>query len=149
MKIEEEFARQDAERSERVAASVYATEVDRIKAHAAGGPSRIVLEEKVKQEFAKRDNRGKPELSQLMHFDLEWLARHCEAGRYKYPDSEPGVPNWTLGGKPDQEYIDSMLRHIQSFVQGSEFDEETGTHHLAAVAWNALALLTNNRKMDI
>ena len=95
---------------------------------------------------AKRYNEGKPEISQLMHFDLEWLADHMQAGRDKYPDTEEGTPNWKLGGKPDQEYLDSMSRHLAAFVRGEEFDPELGTHHLAAVAWNALALLTCNRE---
>ena len=94
---------------------------------------------------AKRDNAGKSELAELFHFDLEWLADHCTAGRLKYPDSTPGVPNWTLGGKPDEEYTNAIARHLAKFVRGEEMDEELGTHHLAAVAWNALALLTCNR----
>jgi len=96
---------------------------------------------------ALRYNDGKPDLEQVMWFDLSYLAEHCAVGRTKYPD-RGGKPNWTLGGKPDSEYVNSMLRHIAAFVQGEELDSETSTHHMAAVAWNALALLTNNRKAD-
>ncbi len=94
---------------------------------------------------ALRDNAGKPELGEVFWFRLEWLAEHCAAGRLKYPDTDEGIPNWTLGGKPDQEYTDAAARHLAAFVRGEEWDSETGTHHLAAVAWNALALLTCNR----
>lgn len=97
---------------------------------------------------ALRDNSGKPELSQVLHFDLEWLADHCAAGRAKYPDTSPGVPNWTLGGKPDQEYLDSASRHLAALVRGEEYDSELGTHHAAAITWNMLALLTCNRDWD-
>ena len=97
---------------------------------------------------ALRDNAGKPELSQVLWFDLRWLADHMAAGRSKYPDSSPGVPNWTLGGKPDQEYLDAASRHLSSLVRGEEYDGETHTHHAAAVMWNMAALLTNNRSYD-
>lgn len=94
---------------------------------------------------AARHNAGKPELSQVFHFHLEWLAAHCAAGRLKYPDASPGVPNWTLGGKPDQEYLDAATRHLALLMRGEEYDPELGTHHAAAVVWNMLALLTLNR----
>lgn len=97
---------------------------------------------------AARNNSGKPELSQLHHFDLEPLARHCSAGRQKYPDVD-GVPNWTLGGKPDSEYLDAAMRHLGHHQRGQFLDAETGTPHLAAVAWNALACLTNNHKSEV
>lgn len=94
---------------------------------------------------AERDNEGKPELSQIFHFEkgMEELAAHCSAGRAKYPDVD-GVPNWTLGGKPDQEYLDAATRHLGALVRGETHDPELGTHHAAAVAWNMLALLTLN-----
>jgi hypothetical protein len=94
---------------------------------------------------ALRHNEDKPHLSQLFWFErgLNELAAHCEAGRDKYPDVD-GAPNWTLGGKPDQEYLDSATRHLASLVRGDTHDVETGTHHAAAVAWNMLAMLTLN-----
>lgn len=97
---------------------------------------------------ALRYNEGKPELAELFHFDLRWLAAHTAAGRAKYPDAEPGVPNWTLGGKPDAEYLNSAARHLAALVQGEEYDPELGTHHAAAIAWNMLAMLTCNRSFD-
>lgn len=92
---------------------------------------------------AARANTGKPELSQLLHFRLEAVAAHTSAGRAKYPDVD-GVPNWKLGGKPDQEYLDAAVRHLTSCVQGEVYDSETRTFHAAAVAWNMLAMLTLN-----
>ena len=94
---------------------------------------------------ASRHNEGKPQLSQLHHFKagLEALAEHCTAGRGKYPDVD-GVPNWTLGGKPDSEYLDAAERHLGAIVRGETHDVETGTLHAAAVAWNMLALITLN-----
>ena len=99
---------------------------------------------------ASRHNEGKPELSQLFHFEkgLEALAAHCAAGRDKYPDVD-GVPNWTLGGKPDQEYLDAATRHLGAIVRGEVYDQETGTLHAAAVAWNMLALITLNHEGEV
>ena len=94
---------------------------------------------------AARETAGKPELAEVLHFDLRFLADHCTAGRLKYPDHD-GRPNWTLGGKPDAEYLNAATRHLAALVQGEEWDPELGTHHAAAVAWNMLVLLTNNRQ---
>lgn len=93
---------------------------------------------------ASRHNSGKPQLSQLHWFRLEALAEHCSRGREKYPDVD-GFPNWMLGGKPDEEYLDAIARHLAELVRGNTHDEELGTLHAAAIAWNALALITLNQ----
>ena len=95
---------------------------------------------------AKRYNEGKAPLAQVLWFKrgLEQLAWHMEAGRIKYTDVD-GVPNFMLGGKPDEEYTDAAMRHLMAFVNGEEIDAETGTEHLSAVVWNVFALQTLNR----
>lgn len=122
---------------------------------------------------ASRDNAGKPKLSELHWFGeaLVMLADHCERGRTKYPDvkvypsgtpvttdfpaqdeanytymggTERYVPNWTLGGKPDAEYLDAIERHLGKHVRGELYAEDMGTLHLIAIAWNALACVANN-----
>ena len=96
---------------------------------------------------ALRYNEDKPELSQVQFFGsaLGKLAVVMSQGRIKYPDAEPGVPNWTLGGKPDSEYLDSAMRHITTFIREGEFyDSETGAAHIAHAVWNLLALLELN-----
>jgi hypothetical protein len=35
-----------------------------------------------------------------------------------------------------------LLRHYEEFVKGADLDSESGLHHTAHVAWNALILLT-------
>lgn len=95
--------------------------------------------------LALRDNAGKaPLVTELAWFNWDYLADHCAAGRLKYPDVD-GKPNWTLGGKPDAEYLNAAGRHLQALGRGEEIDPETGTHHAAAVQWNMGALLTMNR----
>ena len=94
---------------------------------------------------ALRDNQNKPQL----HYPLtlgrgyEELARVFEKGAQKY---EPY--NYLKGGKPDQEYLDSALRHITEIVEGEHYDQETGCHHAAHAAWNLLALIHLNHHKD-
>ena len=96
---------------------------------------------------ALRDNSHKLDLAQTDLFDLDWLAVHMTAGRDKYPDDpDTGRPNWMKGGKPDAEYIGSMRRHLAELTRGDFYDDESETAHAAAIAWNALALLTLNHK---
>ena len=96
---------------------------------------------------ALRDNEGKAKLSQLLGFKraMVELARHTTQGRIKYPDTPDGKPNWSLGGKPDEEYLDAALRHITEVVCGNEVDPESGTEHISAAIWNLMALQTLNR----
>lgn len=101
---------------------------------------------------AARDNAAKPRLvSNLVWFKhaLEGLSAHMDAGRAKYPDveNEHGdlVPNFTLGGKPDAEYIDAIARHAFRIAEGEVYDPETGTKHTAAIMWNAAALDSLNQ----
>ena len=96
---------------------------------------------------AKRETKGKANLAQLLLFlpALQELAAHCDAGRVKYTDAAPGVPNWTLGGKPDEEYLNAALRHLGAIINGEEYDAELGTTHAAAVLWNLCAYVTCNK----
>jgi hypothetical protein len=97
-------------------------------------------------ETANRDNAGKPALSEVLYWPqalAEWAA-HAQAGRAKYPDAEPGVPNWTLGGKPDDEYLNAAMRHLSQMRKGEDYDAELGTTHAAAVIWNIATLVQCN-----
>lgn len=111
----------------------------------------LLPEESTQPVEAKRDNSHKCPLSEVHHFNLEPLAWHMHWNKRKYPDVvEDGVetPNWKLGGKPDREYLDAAQRHLDALVKGEVFDTDpkTGksTLHASAVAWNMLALISNN-----
>tara|TARA_R110000787_G_scaffold72080_1_gene160550 strand:- start:488 stop:943 length:456 start_codon:yes stop_codon:yes gene_type:complete len=90
---------------------------------------------------ALRYNDDKPELSELLQFGngLEALAKVMSQGGVKYEHR-----NWLRGGKPDQEYMDSAMRHLLSIAGGEHYDSDTGCTHAAHVAWNMLAMLRLN-----
>ena len=78
-----------------------------------------------------RDIRaGKGRFDLISPIALKRLARHYENGAVKYGDR-----NWEKG-QPLQSYMDSLIRHAYIFLAGDRSEE-----HLAAVAWNAFALI--------
>lgn len=73
----------------------------------------------------------------LLPPDALWaLAEHYGRGARKYEDR-----NWEKGYRYGLSY-GALQRHLNQWWGGEEIDEETGGHHLAAVAFHALALLT-------
>ena len=70
---------------------------------------------------------------------LEWvwaLVNVLDRGAQKYEDR-----NWERGMKWSRCW-GAMFRHAFKFAMGQRYDPETGCHHMAHVAWNALALMT-------
>lgn len=99
-----------------------------------GGVFTEVNDSGVRQEFdtgSVRDTReGKGRFDLLPPSAMKRLARHFENGAKKYGDR-----NWEKG-QPLTRYADSALRHLFAALDGA-VDED----HLAAVAWNVMALL--------
>jgi hypothetical protein len=62
------------------------------------------------------------------------LAEHYGKGAFKYEDR-----NWEKG-YPWSWSLDALERHLNAWLMGERHDPETGTHHLIAVAWHAIAL---------
>jgi len=93
------------------------------------------------QEFetgSKRDTRdGKGRFDLIPSYALTRLARHYENGAKKYGDR-----NWERG-QPLARYLDSMIRHAYKFLGGSQEED-----HLAAVAWNALAYIETEHRIE-
>jgi dATP/dGTP diphosphohydrolase len=87
-----------------------------------------------REEFrtgAKRDVReGKGRYDLISTFGLKRLALLYERGCIKY-----GPNNWTKG-MPFMRVLDSLLRHANQYLQGEPIED-----HLAAIAWNAFALI--------
>lgn len=87
------------------------------------------------KDQALRYNKGKPMLGLIdAEFEKE-LGKVLTAGAAKYAKE-----NWRKG-LPWSEVVDSMKRHINSFVAGEDKDPETDCHHMAHVACNAMFLV--------
>jgi hypothetical protein len=66
--------------------------------------------------------------------------RVAEFGATKYaPD------NWRKG-LPISQLSGSLQRHLWAYMEGEEFDSESGLSHLDHVLWNAVALVYNRDK---
>jgi hypothetical protein len=77
---------------------------------------------------------------------LAEVARHYGVGASKYKER-----NWEKGYAWSLSYA-ALQRHANAFWGGESYDEESNTHHLAAVVFHALALMeyeeTNMEKDD-
>ena len=95
-----------------------------------------------RQEFptgSRRDtNKGKGRFDLMPAYALKRLAQHYENGAVKYGDR-----NWEKG-QPLGRYMDSAIRHAYAYLNGSK-DED----HLAAVAWNALAIIETEHRIEM
>lgn len=77
---------------------------------------------------------GKTDFTSLLFGPMlkRWAA-HLTKGRIKYPDPEPGVPNWTLA-EGRAEWVrarESLMRHFFQYLDGDQ-DED----HAAAIFFN-------------
>lgn len=81
-----------------------------------------------------RFDQGKLRFDLLPHDGISELARVYTKGAEKYADR-----NWEKGMHWSR-VLGSLLRHTFKFMAGETHDPETGCHHMAMVAWNALAL---------
>jgi hypothetical protein len=93
-----------------------------------------------RQEFdtgARRDTQeGKPRFGLIPPYPLYRLAMHYTNGADKY-----GENNWTKG-IPCSRTWESLERHVQAFKDGDDSED-----HLAAIAWNAFALMWYIKRM--
>ena len=84
--------------------------------------------------------------SKLARFDLlpaealEALAEHYGRGARKYADR-----NWEAGYAWGLSFA-ALMRHAWAWWRGEDTDAETGSSHLIAVAWHALALYTFQKR---
>ena len=83
----------------------------------------------------KKDD-GKPRFELLPPEPLFGLAELYAFGARKYADR-----GWEKGMSWSR-IFGAMMRHAWKWMRGEDFDDETGAHHMIAVAWNAFALYT-------
>lgn len=108
-------------------------------------PAYETLDSGKRQEFdtgAKRDTQdGKPRYDLVPIASLKRLAELYARGSEKYSEG-----NW-VKGMPYSRIYSSMYRHMIQWAEG-----DTSEDHLAAVAWNAFALMhfdsTNRTELD-
>lgn len=94
-----------------------------------------------RQEFntgSIRDTQdGKPRYDLITPLGLKRLAMHYANGARKY-----GEWNYTKG-QPNSRYLASLLRHAYAYAEGDRSED-----HIAAVAWNALAIAHNEEAIE-
>lgn len=90
----------------------------------------------------KNETTGGEKSQKLARFDLVpadamiQVAEHYGKGARKYADH-----NWRLGYNWSLS-LGALERHLNEFKAGRDFDDETGSNHMAAVVFHALSLLT-------
>lgn len=87
-----------------------------------------------------RFNDGKPRYDLLPPDALDALADHYRKGAEKYD-----ARNWERGMAWCKCFA-SLMRHGWAWLRGEDYDPETGTHHMIAVAWNAIALFVYHER---
>ena len=95
-----------------------------------------------REEFStgsRRDTQdGKPRYSLIPPKGLYRLAMLYVRGAEKYDDH-----NW-VKGQPTSRILDSLMRHVEAYRLGEKTED-----HLAAIAWNAMALMQfENTELD-
>lgn len=97
----------------------------------------VIFQTQIKADGGgKRFDDGKPRYDLVPPEAMDALADHYRKGAQKYTDR-----NWERGMAWGKCFA-SMMRHAWAWLRGEEIDPETGTHHMIAVAWNAIALYT-------
>lgn len=80
----------------------------------------------------------------LVPFDcLEEVAKVYTFGAEKYGDN-----NWKDLDCPQERYFAALMRHLTEWKNGKIKDKETGLNHMAHIAWNSLALLWFDNKLE-
>jgi Domain of unknown function (DUF5664) len=74
---------------------------------------------------------------------LKEIVKVLTHGAKKYGDY-----NWSHITNWEPRYTGALLRHIEAWRSGVKYDQETGIHHLAHAATNAIFLLFLDTKND-
>lgn len=85
-------------------------------------------------------SQGKLQYSLIPPYALQEVARNLTAGLKKYPERN----NWQKVPNARQQYLDALIRHLESYRRGNLYDSESSAenmHEMAAVAVNAMFLL--------
>jgi hypothetical protein len=87
--------------------------------------------------IGRKDDKGKLQRFDLIPPEPLWaLAELYGIGAKKYADR-----NWEHGIVYGRVYA-ALLRHLEAWRQGEDYDPDNGQHHLDSVNWNGFALRT-------
>jgi len=102
-------------------------------------------EKKPEEEKQLGQDRGARFIGNKARYDLvPPVAYHEVVMVYNYGMQKYDPDNWWKG-MPWRDVLGSLERHIAKWKRGELFDDESGLHHLAHVAWNAMALYEYQR----
>ena len=87
---------------------------------------------------------GKPQWSLLPFEALEEVVEVLTSGAKKYAPN-----NWKYVPDADDRYMDAAFRHMAQYMQGEQYDEETGNNHLAHAVCCLLFKLWFDRKHEL
>lgn len=111
------------------------------KNHLDDGPCRVSeilplpVETRVVDSLTGGEKGSKLSRFDLLPWDAIWaLAEHYGRGAEKYADR-----NWEKGYRWGLSHA-ALHRHLAAWWNGEDIDAETGSNHMLAVAWHALAL---------
>lgn len=91
-----------------------------------------------------KDDKNKPRPSLMPPEALLQITKVFNDGAKKY-----GTDNWRDFADGDiARYTDALYRHLLAFISGEVFDPETGSHHMAHIASNAMIILALEKIRD-
>lgn len=90
---------------------------------------------KISASLGLRYNDDKPRHSLIDPYALNELAKVLTFGAKKYKEH-----NWR-NGLSISETLDSLLRHVEAFNSGEDFDSESTLHHIAHAMCNCMFIL--------
>lgn len=88
------------------------------------------------EESLTKFDEGKLEWHLIPTEAMEEVVKVYMVGKLKYSEN-----NWRKGGKYSKLY-NSAMRHLQDWWKGENKDEESKCHHLSAVVFACLGLMT-------
>lgn len=94
------------------------------------------LEDRPETEYKNDKLDDKLRWDLLPMSEIEDIVKLYHRGAKKYkPDS------WKQLNDGFNRYRAALMRHMMAYLNGERYDKETGSNHLTAVAWNAIAML--------